>query len=182
MPSTACLAPTDRRSRRAAFAIFGGDVDDAAASLDLHGAHSCFMLSHAENVWSSNVRARTFRGLIRDRTDLTLAVALVSRATIEAAKPVRRFLSDDCARTIAFPCGTSAVMNSASRPRGRTPYEALPTSSRRPIRRPSRPSWRRRWGCTADAVKAPGVIRLGCSSSRSHCFLRRSMIVPPRSL
>ena len=63
-----------------------GDVDDAAASLGLHGAH--FVLhaqDHAENVGLER-RGKAFRGLIRDRADLAFGAGIVHR-DIETAKP-----------------------------------------------------------------------------------------------
>jgi hypothetical protein len=62
------------------------DIDDAATSLTLHGAH--FVLhaqDHAENVGLER-RRKAFRGLVGNRTDLTFGRSVV-HCDIEAAKP-----------------------------------------------------------------------------------------------
>src|SRR6202040_3745595 len=76
----------DRGPGRTLMSIGRGDVDDAAAPLGPHGTH--FVLhaqDYAENVGLERC-GKTFRGLIRDRTDLAFRGGVVHR-DIETAKP-----------------------------------------------------------------------------------------------
>src|SRR3981189_1707558 len=79
-------ADVDRGPGRALVPVSRRDVDDAAASLDLHGAH--FVLhaqDYAENVGLER-RGKAFRGLVRDQADLAFGGGVVHR-DIETAKP-----------------------------------------------------------------------------------------------
>ena len=86
MPSTAVLgADVDRGPRRTLMSVGGGDVDDAAAALGLHGAY--FMLhaqDHAENVGFER-RRKALRSLVGDRADHTFGGGVV-HCDIKAAK------------------------------------------------------------------------------------------------
>jgi hypothetical protein len=88
-------AEIDRGPRRTFVPVGRGDVDDAAASLGLHGAH--FVLhaqKHAENIRVER-RGIAFRGLVRDRADLAFGASIVHR-DIETTEPCDG-LVDQCA-------------------------------------------------------------------------------------
>src|SRR5277367_4824118 len=76
----------DRGESRAPVSVGRGDVDDATAALGQHRAH--FVLhaqDHAENIGLER-RGKTFRSLIRDRTNLPFGGGVV-HGDIETAKP-----------------------------------------------------------------------------------------------